>query len=41
MAKLNITKEEVSQEIDLNNLIKADISEDEQLVLKIGQKIID
>lgn len=41
MAKLNITKKEVSQEIDLNNLIKADISEDEQLVLKIGQKIID
>lgn len=41
MAKPKVTLEEVSQEIDLNKLVGSDISEDEQLVLKIGQKIID
>lgn len=41
MAKPKVTLEEVSQEIDLNKLFGSDISEDEQLVLKIGQKIID
>lgn len=41
MAKPKVTLEEVSQQIDLNKLVGSDISEDEQLVLKIGQKIID
>lgn len=41
MAKLTLNEQEVSQQIDLNKLVGSDISSDEQLVLKIGQKIID
>lgn len=41
MEKPKATLEEVSQKIDLNEIIGSDISNDEQLILKIGQKIID
>lgn len=38
---IKLSQSKITQTIDLNKLVGADISDDEQLVIKIGQKIID